>query len=189
MVKTAVLSTTAKASARQKEKEKEKGGEMETDETPAKETTEDAAATSEETAPTKKKPEPTSESLPNLSRVVPAQMPYISFSSSSRYTPVRALVASSSQPTKSSASPALILESIVDGASGAGGGILVLKDNKPEESVELVEEKAKRGLQLAATGGEEPVPAAAAAAPASAPVADGPIAPTPQPFMYDGFED
>ena len=188
MVKTAVLSTTAKASARQKEKEKEKGGEMETDETPAKETTEDAAATSEETAPTKKKPEPTSESLPNLSRVVPAQMPYISFSSSSRYTPVRALVASSSQPTKSSASPALILESIVESASGAGGGILVLKDNKPDEPVELVEEKAKRGLQLAATGGEEPVPAAAAAV-APAPVAEGPIAPLPQAFQYDGFED
>jgi 26S proteasome regulatory subunit N2 len=185
MVKTAVLSTTAKASARQKEKEKEKSGDMETDETPAKETTGDVG---EEAAPSKRKPEPTSEALPNLSRVVPAQMPYISFSSSSRYTPVRALVASSSQPTKSSASPALILESIVESASGAGGGILVLKDNKPDEPVELVEEKAKRGLQLAATGGEEPVPAAAAAV-APAPVAEGPIAPLPQAFQYDGFED
>jgi len=151
-------------------------------------------------------PEASFENLPNLSRVVPAQVPYVSFPSSSRYTPVRPLSSSSStatqQPTKGSASPALILSSIVDSAnSGAGGGILVLKDQHPNESVELVEEQATKALQLAATGSDDDGQtmdatntagaAGAGAGAASQPVVDnsGPIADMPEPFEYDGFED
>jgi len=149
---------------------------------------------------TKEVAEASFENLPNLSRVVPAQVPYVSFPSSSRYLPVRPLSSSSSQsssqPTKGSASPALILSSIGESQNlGAGGGILVLKDQQPKEAVELVEEQATRALQLAATGGDEPIVADAAPAAtggaASQPMVDnsGPIADMPEPFEYDGFED
>lgn len=224
-VKAAVLSTTAKASARQREKEKKEKAvadgydTMELDEPKKSDDDDDAEIKvngdtdmkleeDSDTVTIKKKapPEANSETLPNLSRVVGAQMSYISFPLQSRYLPVRPLSSISgsstmtAQPTKGSASPALILQSIVDGPSsaalGAGGGILVLKDTKPEEAIELVEEQAMRALQLAATGGEETVPEQTGiqtdgpSAP-SAPTIDVtlPIAPIPEPFQYDDFED
>lgn len=222
MVKTAVLSTTAKAEARQREKDREKavtdGDEvMETDESrtsaaegssgePPKPTNgakaddgedaemkvDDGSSTTAEgqhekkTSGVKEPAEPTSETLSNLSRVVPAQIPYISFLSTSRYLPVRPLAAaasSSSSPTTSSAtseptrpatqapseSPSAILESIIDVAAfGAGRGILVLKDRTPNEPEELVEEQAVKALRLAATGSESEQPAATAGAGAGA---------------------
>jgi len=224
MVKTAVLSTTAKATARQKEKEKEKaiaegGDAMDTDENANKE-----ASTSEKKeggdADMKvdgddekneekkvKEPEPNYETLPNLSRVVPAQMPYISFHSSSRFVPVRPLVSSSSasasvinQAAKAPNSAALILDAIVDVGIGlgAGGGILVLKDTRPGEPVEYVEEQAKKALAAAAGPEEIQVPASATNAGAAAQQPpqpalgidlNAPIAPMPSPFQYDDFED
>lgn len=230
MVKTAVLSTTAKASARQKEKEKEKaaaegGDAMDTDEHTAskdkdassteKKEGEDsemkvdgeAATSSSEAKPEEKAPkEPNYETLHNVSRVVPAQMPYISFPSSSRFVPVRPLISSSSstpvsyltQAAKAANSASFILESIVDVGIGlgAGGGILVLKDTKPEEPVEYVELQAKKAL--AAEAGPEEIqvpgtaaPAATSGAPQPAPGVDlnAPIAPMPQSFQYDDFED
>lgn len=147
------------------------------------------------------------ENLPNLSRVVPAQMPFISFPSSSRYLPVRALSSlrpsASSSSGKAGVSASYILESIVESV-GAGGGILVLRDTKPDEPVELVEEKARRELRIAATGADE-MPAeggnalnggraGAAQAGEGGGTAEGvdlsaPIAAMPEPFEYDGFED
>ena len=107
-VDTAVLSTTLKAQLRAKKTEKEKaekeGGElmdmdtapqddaekMETDEV------EHAAAEDSEAAKDKKakrksrkEEEPNFEILSNLSRVVPAQVKYISFPESSRYRPLK----------------------------------------------------------------------------------------------------
>ncbi|KAK9900186.1 26S proteasome regulatory complex, non-ATPase subcomplex, Rpn2/Psmd1 subunit [Cystobasidium minutum MCA 4210] len=230
MVKTAVLSTTAKASARQKEKEKEKaaaegGDAMDTDEHAPKDkessekaSEEDAemkvdaeggeTKTEEKKAP--KETEPNYETLPNLSRVVPAQMPYISFHSSSRFVPVRPLISSSSstpvsyltQAAKAANSASVILESIVDVGIGLGadGGILVLKDTKPDEPVEYVELKAKKALAAAAGPEEIEVPAdltgagaanVAAQPPQPAPGVDlnAPIASMPEPFQYDDFED
>lgn len=149
-------------------------------------------------------PEPTSESLSNLSRVVPAQMPYISFPSSSRFVPVRPLVSSShastsilAQAAKAPALPSLILDSIVDIGLGlgSGGGILVLKDTRPGETAEYVEPKAKQALAAAAGPQEIPVPqdngvgAPAPAQPAPGIDLSAPIAPMPEPFQYDGFED
>ena len=220
LVKTAVLSTTAKASARQREKEKEKGAidgaeSMDVDGTkPSEDETDTKADDNGDmkvdeagASTTKKAPiEANFEVLPNLSRVVGAQMPYILFPSASRYLPIRPLPSTSSsvlnsiQPTKSSASPTTILQSIVDGPSnaglGAGGGILVLKDTKPDEPVELMEEQAMRALQLAATGGEDIVPDQAdldagpqPAQPALDVDLSSPIAPVPEPFEYDDFED
>lgn len=226
LVKTAVLSTTAKSKARNKEKERQKteaDGDvaMDTDEKKDEEATADkdtemktdeaTPAAGEEAKEKKKKntPEPSTENLSNLSRVVPAQMPYISFPSSSRYVPVRPLSSahsstsssSTNQPTKSSASPSAILESIVASGVGlgAGGGILVLKDRKPDEAEEFVEPQARKALQLAATGGDELVPEAQGQqgapemqqdAPRSAAVdVSAPIADMPEPFEYDGFED
>ena len=220
-VKTAVLSTTAKASARQRDKDKGKaaaeGGEsMDTDDVkPAIDGAEDKAdgdadmKVEEADSGTAKKKAPVeanSENLPNLSRVVGAQMPYVSFPSSSRFIPVRPLLSSAPsattpiQSTKPSASPASILQSIVDGPSsaglGAGGGILVLRDTKPDEPVELIEEQATRALQLAATGGDETRPdqSSAEAGPQPEAAAPGvdltlPVAPLPEPFQYDDFED
>lgn len=232
LVKTAVLSTTAKASARQREKEKEKASadgdhSMETDEPGRAKGEEDGAdaASSEKkddadmatdgepgaaattsTGGTKKKAkaatETNFESLPNLSRVVPAQVPYISFPSSSRYAPVRALTTASSSPSthavtngKAPATPASILESIVDSAAssglGAGGGIIVLRDRQPSEPEELVEMQVFKALQLAATGASDvPAPTSQATTTASAaPDTLLPIAPMPEPFQYDDFQD
>lgn len=225
MVKTAVLSTTAKATARQKEKEKEKaiaegGDAMDTDEPTGKDASASASDKKEGDAEMKvdgeaekaeekkaKEPEPNYETLSNLSRVVPAQMPYISFQSSSRFVPVRPLVSSSSasvsvinQAAKAPNSAALILDAIVDVGIGlgAGGGILVLKDTKSGEPVEYVEQEAKKALAAAAGPEEIPVPGNSASigtgdqqSNQAAPGVDvnAPIAPMPSPFQYDDFED
>lgn len=172
----------------------------------------DAAPGASSTSATSKKKgakeqaEASYEKLPNLSRVVPAQMPFISFPSESRYLPVRPLASSQPQHhgiVRAPASPAAILESIVESGMGASGGILVLRDTRPEEDVELVEMKVFKALQLAATGfdedqAEQNAPAAAAApGPAlAATTASGtaidlsaPIADVPEPFEYDEFDD
>ena len=222
LVKTAVLSTTAKTTARQKEKDKEKavtdGESMDTDDaspttaaaaddkadkdeamTDAKgeSSTADAATAAKKKA--KEAAEPSSETLSNVSRVVPAQMPYISVPSTSRYTPVRALHTSGNPAQSAGAlakmNAASILESVSESTAsyGAGSGILVLKDRQPDQPEDLVEVQVFRALQLAATGGVAnagPQQPAQASAP-SAPQADlsAPIAAMPQPFQYDDFQD
>lgn len=105
-VETAVLSTTAKAQARQRTKEKEKaaaeGEVMETDEKPAEASKDDdAMKTDDEPAKAggegegkakskrERKAEPTSETLPNYSRVTPAQLKYVTFPTDARFVPIR----------------------------------------------------------------------------------------------------
>ncbi|KWU45030.1 26S proteasome regulatory complex, non-ATPase subcomplex, Rpn2/Psmd1 subunit, partial [Rhodotorula sp. JG-1b] len=105
-VKTAVLSTTAKTTARAKAKEADQKGddEMQTAEEKGDKPSEDAEMKVDEPASAsnaeasgakkdgktaRKQPEPTSSRLQNLSRVVPAQLQYISFPADSRYTPIR----------------------------------------------------------------------------------------------------
>ncbi|KNZ43788.1 hypothetical protein VP01_986g9 [Puccinia sorghi] len=89
--------------------------------------------------------------LSNLSRVTATQLPYITFPEDSRYVPVRPLLASSatqkSSPphskvglTGSSTSVAQAILSQADSiATGAGGGILVMRDRRPEEAAEFLE--------------------------------------------------
>jgi len=110
-IDTAVLSTTLKAQLRAKKTEKEKaekeGGElmdmdtappeevekMETDEVePPPVTVEDGETSAKDKKSkrrSRKEEEPSFEILSNLSRVVPAQIKYISFPESSRYRPLK----------------------------------------------------------------------------------------------------
>jgi 26S proteasome regulatory subunit N2 len=100
-VDTAVLSTTLKAKMRARKTEKEKaekeGGDLMDMDHPVEEEVAEKMETDEvveEEEPKKKKKakkeeEPSSEILCNLSRVVPAQLKYISFPEGSRYIPVK----------------------------------------------------------------------------------------------------
>lgn len=104
-VNTAVLSTTLKAQLRAKKTEKEKaekeGGEvMDLDNPPAEESGEkmetdekedhdDGETKEKKKKKVKKDEEPQFEILSNLSRIVPAQLKYISFPEGARYAPVK----------------------------------------------------------------------------------------------------
>ena len=211
-VETAVLSMTAKSEARQKAKEQAKDGggisggdaAMATDE-PSKSAVTDEAKDGEkdggEKAVAAKKaaaPEPTSETLPNLSRVVPAQLPYISIPASCRFQPVRPITdapaASTSEPLTASRVRAQTAQSTA--ASRAVGGILVLVDNGGEGAVEYIELEAN-AAHIAEEAAAAAQPAAPAAAGAGAAAGGGnlglsatdPIADPPAPFEYDGFTD
>ncbi|KAI8062416.1 armadillo-type protein [Gongronella butleri] len=124
----AVLSTTAKAKARAKKSEKEKGDMMDVDKEPSKEdepaapaatasTSKDeaAAAAKDDQRRKAKKKEANHEVLENLARVVPAQLKRITFKEDSRYAPIK---------------------------KGIPGGIIVLKDQRPDEEEELIEPSA-----------------------------------------------
>lgn len=81
------------------------------------------------------------EILPNFSRVTPAQLSCISFSSESRYQPVRAV---STKPPKGAKSTVALKSPISSvGAPSenyaGGGGIIILRDLKPEEEAEFIE--------------------------------------------------
>ena len=118
-IETAVLSTTAKTTARAKtkEKEKDKPDAMDTvslsndfmqllmskqdEKSPTEtvdESTKDDAIQTDEAEQPKKKDEPSSERLSNMSRVVPAQLSSISFPPESRFVPVRPLPHSAPAP-------------------------------------------------------------------------------------------
>lgn len=103
-VNTAVLSTTLKAKMRAKKTEKEKaekeGGDlMDMDNQPADEEDAEKMETDEpihegdakekKKKKAKKEEEPHFEMLSNLSRVVPAQLKYISFPEGSRFAPIK----------------------------------------------------------------------------------------------------
>lgn len=195
-VKTAVLSTTAKVTARAKAKEAEQGKTeaMETDdkaeEKPAESTDDAEMKVDDPTGEDKKKdqtkrkaPEPSSSRLENLSRVTPAQLQYVSFPSDSRYVPVR--------PVNSGSAPApASLSSVTSSRSappvGFGGGILLMRDTKPGDAAEFHELEVLKAIDTAgagaaatqAPGGE------AAAGGDDADLLTGPIADPPAPFEW-----
>lgn len=129
---------------------------MQTDETPAKDETSTDKDGKDDLSETKKprKAEPKSENLPNLSRVVPAQLPYITFSSESRFQPVRPVVPErvkinvAKKTKQSSASPAAaaIMAQSSSISSRAGGGIFVMRDTKPSETAEFLELEAVKPI-------------------------------------------
>ena len=234
-VATAVLSTTAKATARQEKKDKEKAAQdtMETDDqdtakssqeskeakegevhvTESKEKeTEDkmeienieksegkTAETTEggnEVVPPKtkrRKEEPTSQSLPNLSRVVPAQLPHINFPSEGRFHPVRPLITStivsSSTSDQLSTAPAnsasAILTTLATTSRVTGGGIILLRDSEPEKEVEYFEYEANKNVTSTDTNAIATEPTTI-----DEPRIDstGPIAPMPPAFEYNDWE-
>ncbi|KAL0951329.1 hypothetical protein HGRIS_008034 [Hohenbuehelia grisea] len=161
-VATAVLSTTNKVKAREKRKATAEGDAMDLDEKPeASKTDVDVEMRDENshrdvspiadsisnlpddgktTSPSKRKSEPSSEIRPNFSRVTPAQVVYISFPSESRYQPVRP-VSTKSSPTSAKASqksqPSML--GLNSEKYAGGGGIIILKDLRPDEEAEFIE--------------------------------------------------
>ncbi|CCL98292.1 uncharacterized protein FIBRA_00286 [Fibroporia radiculosa] len=137
-VATAVLSTTAKAKAREKKKAAAEGADaMDMDEKADARKDGDVEMKSEETQSTPKRKEPSFEHLPNFSRIVAAQVPYISFPHDGRYQPVRAVSTKSvapKMPKSANRTPTLGLE-----RHAGGGGILILVDQRPDEEPDYIE--------------------------------------------------
>ncbi|BGP13392.1 proteasome regulatory particle base subunit [Rhodosporidiobolus nylandii] len=193
-VEAAVLSTTAKAQQRQKDKEKEEKGEdeaMKTDDAkPAGEDSEmkvdepeASAKEGGEKKPAKKEKEPSSSRLQNLSRVTPAQLAYISFPpSESRFLPVRPV-------NSTNGSAAGVPSSRSLGGVGAGGGILLVRDTKPDEEVELLEMEVLKAIDTSGAGAAAPAAEAAVGAAAGGEdLATAPIAEVPPPFEWTDWE-
>lgn len=124
----------------------------------------------------RKAPEPSSYPLPNLSRVTPSQLASVALAPESRYVPVRPFPSSS------------------DRSSTPGGGIVLVRDSKPDELQELVELEVLKQLETP----PQPAPGAApgpdaAAAPSSSSSSDqdllsAPIADVPPPFEWTDWE-
>lgn len=200
-VKTAVLSTTARANARARVREREKalaeGTEaMDMDDKPE---IKDEKKLDEEVA--KKAAEPSSESLANMSRVTPIQLQFISFARDGRYQPVRPISSITSSP--SSSNPASVstrqkgrkvassLAEALHSRSGleslAGGGIVMLRDSKADEEAEYLELNASLDRQPPTAGSAtEAAPAGQgeSAGSQAMDVDEGPEAEMPAPFEY-----
>ncbi|EFI28601.1 26S proteasome subunit RPN2a [Coprinopsis cinerea okayama7 len=163
-VTTAVLSTTAKVKAREKKKAAAEGEGMDLDKPEGEGDVEMKPAEGEEgkakegeegkATPPKKKSEPSTETKPNLSRVTPAQLPFISFPADGRYQPVRSV---STRPATKAPSSAAALSA--EKRTG-GAGILLLIDRRPEEEAEFIS--------------LEPTPIPEPEAPAAAPAQQAP---------------
>ncbi|KAK4702398.1 26S proteasome regulatory subunit N2, partial [Phenoliferia sp. Uapishka_3] len=202
-VETAVLSTTVKASARAKAKEQASGDSMDTDDKPAEPkasttedtemktddptapapTTEGAEASTSAPAKPKRKAEASTDRLSNLSRVTPAQLPYITFAPDARWVPVRpvnsGVSTSSSLPTSASDSPSSGLAPTI----GAGGGILLMRDREPEKEAEWLTIEVEKVLTL-----EDVQPVEAGVPAVDDEVLTGPIADPPAPFEFTTWD-
>mmetsp|Transcript_62041 Transcript_62041/g.147835 ORF Transcript_62041/g.147835 Transcript_62041/m.147835 type:complete len:1013 (-) Transcript_62041:62-3100(-) len=148
-VATAILSTTAKTKARKGGKKEEEGEKMEVvKEEAAKEGAEKADAMAEDSdvktgdkkeegekkegegKDAKKEKEPSTTTLSNPARVLPMQKKYVTMQAGSRYEPV----------------------------SKKLWGVVLLRDTKPGEVVELVEATVPATVQIAVKEEEEPPP-------------------------------
>ncbi|KAH7910870.1 26S proteasome regulatory complex non-ATPase subcomplex Rpn2 Psmd1 subunit [Hygrophoropsis aurantiaca] len=149
-VATAVLSTTAKVKAREKKKAAADADTMDTDDklevkkegdvdmiseespSPGKD---DAAADQEgkSTPSPKRKAEPSSEKLSNFSRVIPAQLGYITFPEDGRYQPVRP-VSLNGPPTKGDKGGIALASERYAG----GSGILIMVDERASEEADFI---------------------------------------------------
>ncbi|OZJ04186.1 hypothetical protein BZG36_02160, partial [Bifiguratus adelaidae] len=137
-VATAVLSTTAKSKARAKKLEKEKESDtMDTDEKVAEESEkkeeekmyEDKEDKEEkDDKHKKKKKEDNFQILENLQRVVPQQLKYITFKKDSRYMPIK---------------------------QANVGGILLMKDTRPDEEQDLIVPSAHKSATSSSEGTSE----------------------------------
>ncbi|TFK57040.1 26S proteasome regulatory complex non-ATPase subcomplex Rpn2/Psmd1 subunit [Heliocybe sulcata] len=179
-VAAAVLSTTAKVKAREKRKAGQERGESELE--PKKEMDVEMKADEPSTSTAgqgdispiagslsdladgpdgkgkTKKPEQTSEELSNFSRVTPAQLAYISFSSEGRYQPVRPVSTKTAAPKGGKAASKLTAgaNAMASERYAGGGGILILLDRQPDQSEEFIELETQLPPQQPAP--VEPVP-------------------------------
>lgn len=96
---------------------------------------------SEASTSTPKRKEPSSEKQPNFSRVVPAQVPYISFPADGRYQPVRVLSTKSAPSAKGKgfAPKSSLVPGLTSERFTGGGGILILADHRPDEEPDYIE--------------------------------------------------
>ena len=92
---------------------------------------------SESKTPNKRK-EPSFESLPNFSRVTPAQFQHVVFSPNSRYQPVRPVTARETV-IKAGKGVAGAQKTSQPEKYAGGGGILLLVDESPGEPEEFIE--------------------------------------------------
>ncbi len=92
---------------------------------------------SESKTPNKRK-EPNFESLPNFSRVTPAQFQYVVFPPSSRYQPVRP-VSTRETAIKGGKGVGGAQKTLQPEKYAGGGGILLLVDERPGEAEEFIE--------------------------------------------------
>jgi len=137
-------------------------------------TSEDSTSTAPTTKQSKRKaPEPNSYNVENLSRVTPSQLASLALLPESRYIPVRPF------PSASNRAPT------------SGGGIILVRDSKPDEPQELVELEVLKQLETPPA----PAPGAAQDAGAAAPsggtdqdLLTGPIADVPPPFEWTDWE-
>jgi 26S proteasome regulatory subunit N2 len=130
-----------------------------------------AAPTTKQTK--RKAAEPSSYNVQNLSRVTPSQLASIALLPDSRYIPVRPFPSSS------------------DRTSTSGGGIILVRDSKPEETQELVELEVLKQLEAPAAPAPGAVPAQDAASGGGESDQDllsGPIADVPPPFEWTDWE-
>ncbi|PLW58365.1 hypothetical protein PCANC_00465 [Puccinia coronata f. sp. avenae] len=141
--------------------------------------------------------------LSNLSRVTATQLPYITFPEDSRYVPVRPLLASSAAQKNhhhktagvaagsTTAAAHTILSQADSIATGAGGGILVMRDRRPHEPAEFLEMSSLKNPAAdpaAAAAGSNANPAAAGDHGSVDPdraLLEGPIADLPPSFEYN----
>lgn len=116
----------------------------------------------------KRKDETNSELLPNLSRVVPAQLAHISLPDDCRFAPVRAVGSSGSTSSTrasraakakagtaigSGSAAAAVLASSSTGPASVGGGIVILRDKlQGKEPVEYVELQARDSTSAPTAG-------------------------------------
>ncbi|KAJ7634207.1 hypothetical protein DFH06DRAFT_1221396 [Mycena polygramma] len=111
-----------------------------------------------------KKAEPAFETRPNLSRVTPAQLAYITFPPEGRFQPVRAVSAKPAlrggKPVVAGVKASPTPVGLVSEKYAGGGCILILSDLRPEEEAEFIDF-------------EPPAPAAA-----PEPVSNAPVLPT-----------
>ena len=103
-----------------------------------------------EGTPRPRKSEPASEKLSNFSRVTPAQLAYVSFSSESRYQPVRVVSTRPSPSAKALKTPASV--ALATERYAGGGGILIMADTRPDEEGEYIEFETQPVAQPAPGG-------------------------------------
>jgi len=210
-VAAAVLSTTNKVKAREKRKATAEGDSMDTDEKLETGKAADGDVTMhidesghgdvspindsisnlpDDSKPaSKRKAEPSFEILPNFSRVTTAQVAYISFPTECRYQPVRPV---STKPTpgigKGPEKSPMALHGLTSEKYAGRGGILILKDLRPDEDAEFIEFEPPAPSLPDTTGAANVPSSIASGSQASAPHISldesAPEANPPEPFEY-----
>ncbi len=142
----------------------------------------------------RRKEEPTSQNLPNLSRVVPAQLSHIHFPAEGRFHPVRPLITSTIvssatsdlSPSVPANSASAILASLATTSRVTGGGIIILRDSQSDSEVEYFGYEANKSIVPTT----DSATTAEATSTATEPQVDttGPIAPMPSSFEYSDWE-